>query len=69
MILISKIIARMLTTRQLFGFLGSAPNERIEDTLAQQAQQTQVTSAFTAMSVAFLPLTFCTSVCCLLFTI
>lgn len=65
----SKIIARMLTTRQLFGFLGSAPNEMIEDTLAQQVRQSRVTSAFTALSVAFLPLTFYTSVCCLLSTI
>ncbi|PUU82955.1 hypothetical protein B9Z19DRAFT_1119907 [Tuber borchii] len=36
-----KELVEMLDVKRkiLFGFLGSAPNERIEDTLAQQAQQ------------------------------
>ncbi|PUU82957.1 hypothetical protein B9Z19DRAFT_1061389 [Tuber borchii] len=45
----------------LFGFLGSAPNERIEDALGQLSLQTQAGSTFTACSLGFLPLGFCAS--------
>jgi len=36
--------------------------------LAQQADQTKALSIFTVVATAFLPLSFCTSVCCSLST-
>ena len=70
----------MLTARQLFGFLRSeqaqeASSERtiksIQDSITkireaneQQGYQTKALSVFTAVTTAFLPLSFCTSVGC-----
>ena len=80
MIRISEVAVRVLTTRQLFGFLKSdqaktalsariaqeaASMKRTEAFRVQQVQQAQTLSVFTVVATAFLPLSFCTSVCCL----
>jgi len=57
-----KIIARMLIARQLFGFLGSTAKDRIEGTPVQQAQ-TQPLPGLLDLTLFFIPLNFCTSVC------
>ena len=57
----------MLTTGQLLGFLKSN-NEAtaMREILVQQGQQTNTLFALTVVTAAFLPLSFCTLVCCLL---
>ena len=68
MALISKTIEGMLITPQLFGFLGSTAQDRIKDT-SSQLVQTQTYPGFLEVTLAFIPLNFCTSVCYLLSTI